>query len=265
MNLHIDKSNRLKNDVSWEWNYIMDIFRAIEKIEELNKFNFIFTDNLEHLDVKEKESTVVIVVSDERYTIPKYVNNVKAIFKNYVIPNQEILNIYPIPQGYNKNVIYFPKRDIIERKYEVSFQGNFHTSRGLVLHNIFKALDDRKIKINGLFKESGNGLEYSENLLNTKISLCLDGQITPENFRFFESTMFGCVVFAGDQLPNNWIYQSNHFIPVNWRNPVDIADKIINLIDNHDMMQHYSNLSYKAWDEKYSGEAVAKYIKNKLI
>jgi len=265
MNLTIDKSNRLKNDVSWEWNYMMDIFRAIDEIKELNDFHFIFTDNLEHIDIKNKDNTVVIIVSDERYIIPKYANHVKAIFKNYAFPDQENFNIYPIPQGYNKNVIHFPKKNISERKYEVSFQGNFHTTRGIVIHNIFQALESRRIKINGLFKQSANGLEYSENLLNTKISLCLDGQITPENFRFFESAMLGCVVFAGQDLPNNWLYQSNHFVKVDWRDAFDIADKIIKLIDSNDVMQQYSDLSYQAWEEKYSGQAVAKYIKSKLI
>lgn len=265
MNLFIDKSNRLNNDVSWEWNYMMDIFRGIENIKELDNFNFIFTDNLEQIDIKDKDRTIVIVVSDERYTIPRYVNDVKAIFKNYVLPEQETLNIFPIPQGYNKNIIHFPKKKISERKYEVSFQGNFHTSRGLVLHNIFQALENRRIKVNGLFKQSANGLEYSENLLNTKISLCLDGQITPENFRFFESAMLGCVVFAGYHLPNNWLYQSDHFIRVDWRDSIDIADKIIKLIDSNDIMQQYSDRSYRAWEEKYSGTAVAKYIKSKLI
>jgi hypothetical protein len=264
MQLIIDKSNRLNTDISWEWNYIMDIFRAIENIPELNNFDFILTDNLEYIEIKNKENTIVFIVSDERYTIPKYINDVKAIFKNYVSPDQEKLNIYPIPQGYNKNIIHFPKRKIIDRKYEVSFQGNFHTTRAIILDNLFKVLQGKNIKINGLFKQSGGGLEYSENLLNTKISLCLDGQITPENFRFFESTMLGCVVFAGSMLPNNWLYQSKHFIIVDWQNPFDVAEKIINLIDNNDLMQKYSDLSYEAWKEKYSGEAVANYIKNKL-
>jgi hypothetical protein len=265
MNLFIDKSNRLNSDMSWEWNYMMDIFRAIENIPELNNFDFILTDNLEYVEIKNKENTVVFIVSDEKYTIPKYVNNVKAIFKNYVLPDQEEFNIFPIPQGYNKNIIHFPKKKISDRKYEVSFQGNLHTTRAIVLDNIFKTLEGKNFKINGLFKGSSDGLEYSENLLNTKISLCLDGQITPENFRFFESTMLGCVVLAGGMAPNNWLYQSKHFIIVDWRNPFDIAQKIINLIDNNDLMQKYSDLSYKTWEDKYSGKAVAEYIKTKLI
>lgn len=265
MQLIIDKSNRLSTDISWEWNYIMDIFREIENIEELNNFDFIFTDNIDYVEIKNKENTIVIIVSDEKYTVPKYTNDVKAIFKNYALPSQEKLNIFPIPQGYNKNIIYFPKKKICERKYDVSFQGNLHTTRGLVLHNILQILENKKLKINYLFKQSANGLEYSENLLNTKISLCLDGQITPENFRFFESTMLGCIVLGGEQLPMNWLYQTNHFIKVNWQNSIDIVDRIINLVDNNDLMQKFSDLSYQTWQEKYCGKAVAKYIKNKLI
>ena len=93
MNLIIDRSNRLAHDNCWEWKYVMDIFRQVEK-KNLNQYQFILTDNLECLPIVPTKNTVVLIISDEKYIIPKYTHEVKAIFKNYAYPDQESLNIY---------------------------------------------------------------------------------------------------------------------------------------------------------------------------
>jgi len=264
MNLIIDRSNRLANEWCWEWHYIMNIFRELEKIDS-NKYQYIFTDNLETLPVEPNNNTVVFIVSDEHYSIPKYTGKVKAIFKNYVLPEQESLNIYPIPQGYNKDLVFYPYKNIQERLYDIGFQGNFHTSRPNVIQGILNEINKRNLKLNILLKESSNAFDYSNNLWNTKISLCLDGQITPENFRFFESSIFGCAVFGSNNLPKNWIYEQNHYIKVNWNNSTEVVDNIEYLLNNSSDLEKYSKLSYNIWNNLYSPNNISNFIFNKLV
>jgi hypothetical protein len=263
MNLLIDRSNRLANEWCWEWHYIMSIFRLIEK-QDNEEYQYIFTDNLQTLPVQANKNTIVIIVSDEHYTIPKYAHEVKAIFKNYVFPEQEILNIYPIPQGYNKDLIFYPYKKISERKYDIAFQGNFHTSRPFIIKNILNEIEKRNLNLNILLKESQSAFEYSNNLCDTKISLCLDGQITPENFRFFESSILGCAILASDTLPKNWIYDQTHYIKVNWKDPIMVVNNIENLLNNNLFLEEMSKNSSQAWENFYSPSKIANYILSKL-
>lgn len=263
MNYIIDRSNRLANKWCWEWHYIMNILRQLE-LKNVNQYKYIFTDNLEKLPSCACKNSVVFIVSDEHYTIPKYTGDVKAIFKNYVLPDQEKLNIFPIPQGHNKDLIFYPYKNLDERKYDVSFQGNFHTSRPVVINGIIDELNNRRLNVNLFLKESEDPFEYSENLINSKISLCLDGQVTPENFRFFESSIFGCAIIASCNYPKNWIYDQNHYLKVNWLNPKDIVDKIELLLNNKKILEKYSMESYMAWYKLYSPESVSEYINSKL-
>jgi hypothetical protein len=263
MNLIIDKSNRLANEWCWEWHYIMSIFREIEKCDK-QQYQYILTDNLNQLPVQPNKNIIVIIVSDEQYTIPKYTNEVKAIFKNYVYPAQESLNIYPIPQGYNKDLVFYPYKQISERKYDVGFQGNFHTSRPLIINNILNEIQKRNLHLNLFIQETQKPFEYSKNLLDTKISLCLDGQITPENFRFFESSILGCGILASDALPKNWIYDQTHYIKVNWKDPVMVVNNIEDLLNNNSFLEKMSNKSYEAWENLYSPTKIANYILTKL-
>ena len=264
MNLIIDKSNRLAHEWCWEWHYIMNIFRELEKYDN-QKYQYIFTDNLEVLPIEPNKNIIVFIVSDEHYTIPKYVHKVKAIFKNYVLPEQEKLNIYPIPQGYNKDLIFYPYKDISERAYDIGFQGNFHTSRPIVIQNILNEIKKRNLNLNILFKESQSAFDYSSNLCNTKISLCLNGQVTPENFRFFESSILGCVVMASENLPKNWIYEQNHYIKVNWNNSVEVVNNIEYLLNNDFDLKNYSKQSYNAWNNIYNPNNVSNFILSKLV
>lgn len=98
MNYIIDRSNRLANKWCWEWHYIMNIFRELESCD-VNEYEYIFTDNLEKLPIEPSKKTVVFIVSDEHYTIPRYTENVRAIFKNYVLPEQESFNIFSNTTG----------------------------------------------------------------------------------------------------------------------------------------------------------------------
>lgn len=263
MNLIIDRSNRLANQWCWEWHYIMNIFRELEKIDS-NDYQYIFTDNLEALPVEPNNNTVVFIVSDEHYTVPKYAEKVKAIFKNYVFPDQEALNIYPIPQGHNKDLIFYPYKNIEERTYDIGFQGNFHTSRPIVIQGILDEINKRNLRLNILLNQSSNAFDYSNNLWNTKISLSLDGQVTPENFRFFESSILGCTIIASNNLPKNWIYDQNHYIKVDWMNSKEVVDNIENLLTDKNLLERLSIRSYNVWNNLYNPKNVSIYISNKL-
>jgi hypothetical protein len=262
--LIIDKSNRLAHEWVWEWHYYNSIFRYMNKDIFFNNYNVIFTDNLDLLKIEDPQNTIVFICSDEKYTVPKYKNEVKAIFKNYVYPDQEINNIFPIPQGYNKNLIPFPAKNIHDRKYDISFQGNIHTNRGPILSKIFNEIQKNNLNININFKESSNMLEYSESLHDTKISLCLDGQITPENFRFFESSIFGCVIFASENLPKNWIYESPHYIKVNWFDARQVVSIIHKILNDKNKLEYFSQMSLSAWGNKYCPQKVCEYVKEKI-
>jgi hypothetical protein len=264
MKLIIDKSNRLKNEESWEWRYYSNIFRLMQEDIFFENETIIFTDNLETLPINDKKDCIIFLISDEKYTAPSYINNIKVVFKNYVFPEQEELKIFPIPQGYNKSLVKLPFKNINERSYDISFQGNFHTTRYSIVNSIIQELQKRNLSISACFKQSSNMLEYSENLCNSKISLCLDGQITPENFRFFESCIFGCTIIASENLPKNWLYDKEFYYKVNWNDEVSIVDLIVDLLNNKEKLENSCTNSYNAWKNYYSENSLINYIKSKI-
>lgn len=178
--------------------------------------------------------------------------------------NKKVLIFFPIPQGHNKDLIFYPYKNISSRKYDLSFQGNFHTSRPIVIKNILDELNNRKLDINFLVKETEDPFDYSNNLADSKISLCLDGQVTPENFRFFESSILGCAIIGSCNYPKNWIYNQEHYLKVNWLNSKDVVDKIELLLTNSNILDNYARKSYKAWDMLYKPKKVCEYIINKI-
>ena len=98
-----------------------------------------------------------------------------------------------------------------------------------------------------------------------KQSWTLGHFLCPENFRFFESSIYGCVTIASENLPNNWIYQSNHYLKVNWQNTKQIVDLISELITNKEKLQQYSLKSYDTWNNLYDSTKIADYIESKIL
>jgi hypothetical protein len=265
MNLILDKRKLIQQESILEWHYFASIFREMSDDSFFNGINILFTDNLESLPENfNKEKSIIFVISDERYTLPLYADGNVLIFKNYVLPEQEKFKVYPIPMGYSYGIVPLPVKKISERKFDIGFQGNLHTSRPHILNHIIQELNNRNTDraYNVLIANSTNSLKYSENLNDTKISLILDGQITPETFRFFESTYFGCVNLASKNLPNNWLYSNNDYYKVDWNNPKEIVDLISNLLNDSDLLLQSSLNSYNSWKQNYSPSSVKNYIKN---
>jgi hypothetical protein len=263
----IDKSNRLSATITWEWAYMMQIFREIEADDRNSNFNFILTDNLYHIDLSANSSKedIVFLISDEQYSIPHYHDNVRAIFKNYATTEQEKYNIYPIPQGFIKDLIFLPFKEPQKRTIDLSFQGNPHTTRPIILHNILQEISARNLNLNILFSQSVSSLDYSTNLANTKISLCLDGQQTPESFRFFESCIHGCTIIASRSMPQNWIYEDNFYFKVDWQDSKSVVDIIEHLLNNSAYLENYCKGSYNIWNSKFSANAIKEYIFSKIL
>ena len=103
--------------------------------------------------------------------------------------------------------------------------------------------------------------EYSDFLNNTKVSLCLPGNFSPETFRFYESMKIGCIVVSAT-MPANGLYRSHPGVQLNQIDDVDqVAETLQSILETseeHDAMQVRS---LEAWESHYSPQAVAAAIK----
>jgi hypothetical protein len=246
---------------------MMQIFREIETDDRNSNFNFILTDNLSYIDLSPNSAKedIVFLISDEQYSIPQYHDKVRAIFKNYATIQQEKYNIYPIPQGFIKDLIFLPFKEPQKRTIDLLFQGNPHTTRHIILQNILQEISARNLSLNILFSQSVCPLDYSTNLANAKISLCLDGQQTPESFRFFESCIHGCAIIANKSMPQNWIYEDNFYFKVDWQDTKSVVNIIEQLVNNSEFLENYCKGSYNIWNSKFSASAIKEYIFSKIL
>src|SRR5690606_23086183 len=77
-----------------EWNYTMRVIRELSKLLD-DSWKLIFTGEKELPDFEGHDPNKIIVfqISDEKYGIPEFNKNVKAVFKHYVKSDCESKNV----------------------------------------------------------------------------------------------------------------------------------------------------------------------------
>ena len=169
------------------------------------------------------KKNIVICTSRECHSVPEefYRDDVLMIFQHYFMLDKwghPILNpmVTPLPLGTFLD-IDINEQEIIpipEREYDFCFMGQIpHTGKRDSFHrNLNKILDKYKdkykifTKFTDGFAEGLTEQEYLSVLGNSKLSLCPQGAISDETFRFFESILMGTVPVV-EHLPKLWYYE----------------------------------------------------------
>jgi hypothetical protein len=207
------------------------------------------------------EETALIILSDELYRVPKEIGAL-AVFKQYV-SNEDTTSI-PFPLGVRRGFPCLPPKPIAKRSIDVGFVGRNYPHRKTFLAELSNhaKLSHFRLQLGCEMRLSIS--EYSHFLNDTKISICLGGNSSPETFRYYESTKLGCIVIT-PRMPTNALYASHPGIQVDEIDDVDkvaaVLESVLQAPERHETFQERSLL---AWQTQYSPQAVAAMIKRTL-
>ena len=224
------------NDVAeyfCEWKYLQEVIKHLEPnlSDDYVLHVACFSQECKHnKDIKfvdGSKKNIIIGTSDEYMedVYAPYIENSVAIFKQYLLPEQETGNVYSFPLGYNKKHISLENKPLSKRSVDAFFSGhmsstNRYESMAPVI-NYFKKLPKNMhpkldINISHGFNMGLNGEEYSQRLHNSKIAICPHGNVSVETFRLYEAMRSGCVIVS-PPLPDSEIYKTSNVVQVeNW-------------------------------------------------
>jgi len=207
------------------------------------------------------EETALIILSDELYRVPKEIRAL-AVFKQYV-SNEDTTSI-PFPLGVRRGFPSLPPKPIAERSIDVGFVGRNYPHRKTFLGELSNHAKLRRFRLRLTCETRLSISEYSQFLNDTKISICLGGNSSPETFRYFESTKLGCIVIT-PRMPANALYASHPGIQIDEIDDVDrvaaVLESVLQTPERHEALQQQSLL---AWQTRYSPQSVAAMIKRTL-
>jgi hypothetical protein len=207
------------------------------------------------------EETALIILSDELYRVPKEIR-VLAVFKQYV-SNKDTTSV-PFPLGVRRGFPSLPPKPIAERSIDVGFVGRNYPHRKTFLAELSNHAKLRPFRLRLTCEVRLSISEYSDFLNDTKISICLGGNSSPETFRYYESTKLGCIVIT-PRMPANALYASHPGIQIGEIDNVDevatVLESVLQAPEKHEAFQERSLL---AWQTQYSPKAVAAMIKRTL-
>jgi hypothetical protein len=208
---------------------------------------------------KVDSESVVIIVSDELYRIPKNIPAL-AVFKQYVA-NDDRYSI-PFPLGVRTGFPNLPVQPIKDRSIDIGFVGQGYPHRLSFLNRLRNHPELKRYNIHFNCEGGIPITEYAKLLNNTKISICLPGYLGPETFRYYESIKSGCIIVSA-KMPANALYQPDPGFQVNDINDVDrlagILSSVLEQRAEHDLLQQRS---LATWEQRYSPQAVANAISN---
>jgi hypothetical protein len=208
---------------------------------------------------KVDSESVVIIVSDELYRIPKNIPAL-AVFKQYVA-NDDRYSI-PFPLGVRTGFPNLPVQPIKDRSIDIGFVGQSYPHRLSFLNRLRNHPELKRYNIHFNCEGGIPITEYAKLLNNTKISICLPGYLGPETFRYYESIKSGCIIVSA-KMPANALYQPDPGFQVNDINDVDrlagILSSVLEQRAEHDLLQQRS---LATWEQRYSPQAVANAISN---
>jgi len=269
------------NDVTdhfCEWGYIQEVLKYLKpKLSDEYVLHIACLsqecNNYKNIKFVPSKKNIIIGTSDEymQDIHPPYLNEAVAIFKQYLVPEQEKGNVYSFPLGYNKKHVTSKNKPISDRSVDVFFSGHMHSKLRktslLPIIQYFKNLPKDKrpkldINISGGFNMGLNGDEYSKRLHNSKIAICPHGNVSVETFRFYEAARSGCVIIS-PVLPNTQIYKNSSVVQVeNWH--TDTGAIIMELINNHDKLANIQRNIANDWNNTLCEKAAANRILSKL-
>jgi len=265
-------------DFFCEWKYLQKVIKNLEsKLSDDYVLHVAcFSAECEnHKNVKlvDGKKNIIIGTSDEYMedVFPQYISDSVAIFKQYLLPEQEVSNVYSFPLGYNKKYISLENKPVNERSVDVFFSGhmssqNRHNSMLPIINyfnNVPKHLRPKlDINVSRGFNMGLSGEEYSKRLHNSKIAICPHGNVSVETFRFYEAVKSGCVVVS-PPLPNTEIYKSSNVIQVDdWHN--NAGQVIMDLLKDQSILNSIQEQISLDWENTLSEKAAAERILNKL-
>ena len=105
------------NDVAeyfCEWSYLQEVIKYLQpKLSDEYVLHIACfsqeCDNNKNVKIVPNKKNIIIGTSDEymENIHPPYLDEAVAIFKQYLVPEQEANNVYSFPLGYNKTVAYY--------------------------------------------------------------------------------------------------------------------------------------------------------------
>jgi hypothetical protein len=204
------------------------------------------------------EETALIILSDELYRVPEEIRAL-TVFKQYV-SNEDTTSI-PFPLGVRRGFPSLAPKPIAERSIDVGFIGRTYPHRKAFLDELSNHERLRRFSLRLTCETRLSISEFSQFLNDTKISLCLGGNCSPETFRYYESTKLGCIVVT-PRMPANALYASHPGIQIDEINDVDevaaALESVLQAPEGHEALQEQS---LSAWEKHYSPQAVAAMIK----
>ena len=207
------------------------------------------------------EETALIILSDELYRVPIEIRAL-AVFKQYV-SNEDTTSV-PFPLGVRRGLPCLPPKPIAERSIDVGFVGRNYPHRKAFLAELSNHAKLRRFRLRLTCEMRLSIFEYSQFLNDTKISICLGGNSSPETFRYYESTKLGCIVIT-PRMPANALYASHPGIQIDAIDDVDqvaaVLESVLQAPERHEALQERSLL---AWQTRYSPQSVAAMIKRTL-
>ena len=201
--------------------------------------------------------TAVIILSDELYRVPKNISAL-AVFKQYV-SDKDTTSI-PFPLGVRRGFPTLTPKPIAARTIDAGFVGRTYPHRKTFLAELSNhpKLSHFRLKLTCEVRLSIS--EYAEFLNDTKVSVCLAGNSSPETFRYFESTRLGCIVIT-PRMPDNALYKDHPGIQVSAINDVDsVASVLESVLQSSAEQDALQQRSLKAWESQYSPKAIATMI-----
>lgn len=239
---------------------------------KLNKnINVVDVRNLHNLPFIPHKDTVILLLSDEHFSIPKYINEVKCIFKTGVSKANVDLykNLFPFPLGYTKKfVIKNNIKNIKERPIDVFFAGQVMTpDRAEMIQEITELKQNYPNlnvvhNISPTFLNGFTGDTYSDLMYNSKICLCPAGTTMPESFRYYEAFKANCTIFTKNYLPETSLYEKSPIIKMeSWS---QLSEAVNYFLSKENLMQNYFSNIQNYQEQNYSPMAIASYIINKV-
>ena len=262
-------------DYFCEWNYLQEVIKHLSP--KLNNDYILHVacfsqecKNNKNVKFVEGKKNIIIGTSDEYMedVYGEYKEKAHAIFKQYLLPEQERENVYSFPLGYNKKHVEYVNKSLKQRSINAFFAGHMSSvnrhNHMLPLIESFKVNRPEKLEIyiTSGFNKGLNGEQYSEKLHNSKIAICPPGNVSVETFRFYEAVRSGCVVVS-PTLPKTEIYKNVNVVQVDdWNNKA--ANVVIDLLEDENKLTKIKKDTEGDWNKIFSPQAAAKRILDKL-
>lgn len=255
---------------AWEREYLSEIFRLIPEVKAVAlhwRSERLFPRRLayfrpkfarEKLVVPDRtEDTVLIIISDELYRIPPGLGAL-AVFKQYV--SAEDQRSIPFPLGFRCGFPALPITPMAKRTVDVGFKGRMYPHRRAFLGELSRHPRLKHFRIDLNPEARLSIAEYADFLNNSRISLCLGGNASPETFRFYESIKMGCIVVS-PKMPANGLYESHPGLELDQIDDVDaVAEVVESALANSQKHVAWQERSLQTWEMHYSPPAMAKMI-----